>query len=70
MGEKLNLRPANLQLRAVNGGKMGMLGTTAMRFRILGTQEWIEHDVIVADYGAVPNQRPPDLMLQLKDASR
>lgn len=26
-----------------------------MKFRIHGTQEWIEHDVMVADYGAVPN---------------
>jgi hypothetical protein len=55
MGEKFKLRPANLQLRAANGGKMGMLGVTAMKFRIPGTQEWIEHDVMIADHGAVPN---------------
>jgi hypothetical protein len=55
MGEKLWLRPARLQLRAANGGRLGMLGTTTVKFRMPRTVEWIEHEVMVADHGAVPN---------------
>ena len=55
LGETLKLRPVRLQLRAANGGKMGMLGTTTMKFRLPGTTEWVNHDVMVADKGAIPD---------------
>ena len=34
---------------------MGMLGTTTMKFRLPGTTEWVNHDVMVADKGAIPD---------------
>ena len=32
-----------------------MLGTTTVKFRIPGTVEGIDHEVMVADHGAAPN---------------
>ena len=43
-GEKLNLRPSETRIKAVDGGGVGLAGCMPMRIRPPGTREWqLEH---------------------------